>query len=383
MTPTTTLGVKSDCFSMTQIAQLHLQHFRNCTQAQCTLSSGLNLFVGDNAAGKTSFIEAIWLLATGRSFRTSKSHHLIQHDQNQSVIFSQVTSSHNADKTHKLGMQKSATNTVLKVDGEVVKGQINLASLIPVQLLTPESHRLLEEGPKMRRQFMDWGCFYQSSDFIMQWRLYQRSLKQRNHALKRHLPQAQVQLWDYQLVETALKIDAIRQDYLQALEPYLLTFCQALMPEIEEAVVCQYRAGWPKSTDDLLSLMTQNYAKDRQVGHTQYGAHRADIRFKFGNQEAINTLSRGQQKLFVCALLLAQASLHEKVMNEPVIMLIDDLPAELDENHRLKLLELLQVLNIQHLITSTSQSLIPILNPNNTKIWKIELGHLTEQTFQA
>ncbi|MEA3404690.1 MAG: DNA replication/repair protein RecF [Pseudomonadota bacterium] len=374
-----TLGAKSNQSSMTQISQLHLQNFRNCTQAQCQLSSGLNLFVGDNAAGKTSFIEAIWLLATGRSFRTSKSHHLIQYDQQQSVIFSQVISSHNADKIHKLGMQKSASNTILKVDGEVIKGQIHIASLIPVQLLTPESHRLLEEGPKARRQFMDWGCFYQSSDFIKLWRLYQRSLKQRNQALKKRLPQAQVQLWDHHLVETALKIDAIRQNYLEELHPYLVTFCQALMPELSGEVVCQYRSGWPKNTENLLELMEQNYHKDSQVGHTQYGAHRADIRFKFGGQEAMNTLSRGQQKLFVCALLLAQASLHEKVVNEPVIMLIDDLPAELDENHRLKLLELLQVLNIQHLITSTSESLIPILNPDTSKIWLIESGKLIEK----
>ncbi len=361
---------------MTQINQLHLQNFRNCTQAQCQLSSGLNLFVGDNAAGKTSLIEAIWLLATGRSFRTAKSHHLIQHEQQKSVIFCQLASSHQADKTHKIGMQKSAQQTLLKVDGEPVKGQIHITSLIPVQLLTPESHRLLEEGPKARRQFMDWGCFYQNRDFIQLWRLYQRSLKQRNHALKKRLPQAQVQLWDQQLVSTALQIDAIRQDYLQQLEPYLHTFCQALMPEIEAQVVCQYRAGWPKNTDDLLTLMSQNYPKDSQIGHTQYGAHRADIRFKFAGQEAMQALSRGQQKLFVCALLLAQASLHEKVVNEPVIMLIDDLPAELDENHRLKLLELLQVLNIQHLITSTSADLIPILEPETTSVWQIKKGQL-------
>ena len=363
---------------MTQISQLHLQNFRNCTHAQCQLSTGLNLFVGDNAAGKTSLIEAIWLLATGRSFRTSKSHNLIQHDQPQSIIFTQVTSSHNQNKTHKLGMQKNATQTTLKVDGESVQGQIHVTRLLPVQLLTPESHRLLEEGPKLRRQFMDWGCFYQTPDFLPLWRVYQRALKQRNQALKKHLPQVQVQLWDQQLVETALKIDVIRQDYLADLAPYLATFCQALMPELTEKVVCQYRSGWPKNTDDLLLLMHQNYAKDLQVGHTQYGAHRADIRFKFGPQEAINSLSRGQQKLFVCALLLAQASLHEKVLNEPVIMLIDDLPAELDANHRLKLLELLQVLNIQHFITSTSTSLIPILDPTNTKIWTIDLGNLTE-----
>ena len=147
---------------------------------------------------------------------------------------------------------------------------------------------------------------------------------------------------------------------------------------MHQEVVCQYRAGWPKNAPDLLQLLEQNFDKDMQMGHTQYGAHRADIRFKFGSLEAINTLSRGQQKLFVCALLLAQASLHEKVVNEPVIMLIDDLPAELDETHRLKLLELLQILNIQHIITSTSESLIPVLNPETTKIWHIDLGKFTQ-----
>jgi len=83
-----------------------------------------------------------------------------------------------------------------------------------------------------------------------------------------------------------------------------------------------------------------------------------------------------KQKLFVCALLLAQASLHEKVVNEPVIMLIDDLPAELDEIHRTKLLELLQILNIQHIITTTSKDLIPILNKETSKTWCIQLGQV-------
>lgn len=235
----------------------------------------------------------------------------------------------------------------------------------------------MEEGPKARRQFMDWGCFHQSESFMHHWRNYQKGLKQRNHALKKQLPQSQVQLWDHAIVENALQIDAIRQQYLTDLTPYLVTFCQALMPEISSEVVLQYRAGWPKTVEDLHELYRQNFNKDRQLGHTQYGAHRADIRFKFDNQEAINTLSRGQQKLFVCALLLAQASLHEKVVNEPVIMLIDDLPAELDETHRFKLLELLQILNIQHIITSTAEDLIPILNPSLSSVWSLAKGQLS------
>jgi len=374
----TTAGVKS---SMTQLNQLTIQNFRNCNSAHFALSSGLNLIIGNNAAGKTAVIEAIWLLATGRSFRSQKSQHLIQHNADSATVFSETQSSHNPTHTYKIGLQKTLENTILRLDGETIKSQGPIAKRLPIQLLTPESHKLLEEGPKARRQFMDWGCFHQSDTFMPLWRNYQRGLKQRNHALKKRLPKEQVQLWDQALVENALQIDVIRQKYLEELTPYLVTFCQALMPEIEPEVVCQYRAGWPKTTDDLLALYQHNFAKESQLGHTQYGAHRADIRFKFNNQEAMYILSRGQQKLFVCALLLAQASLHEKVVNEPVIMLIDDLPAELDEIHRTKLLELLQILNIQHIITSTSDNLIPILNKETTQAWYIQSGAITPKSI--
>ncbi|QCU89125.1 DNA replication/repair protein RecF [Thiomicrorhabdus sediminis] len=364
---------------MTQLLQLNIEQFRNCQSSHFQLSKGLNLIIGENAAGKTAIIEAVWLLATGRSFRSQKNHHLIRHQQSQCTLFAEVASSTDTDKRHKLGMQKSADSTLLRVDGDNVKSQTELAKLLPIQLLTPESHKLLEEGPKARRQFMDWGCFHQWPEFMPPWRNYQRALKQRNQALKKKLPAAQIQLWDQILVDSALQVDQYRRQYIDDLTPYLVTFCQALMPEIEFEVRCHYRAGWPKNTEDLSALLQANLIKDQQLGHTQYGAHRADIRFRFNNQEAMQILSRGQQKLFVCALLLAQASLHEKVVNEPVIMLIDDLPAELDANHRLKLLELLQLLNIQHIITTTAQDLIPILDAETTAIWQIRKGQVSAQ----
>ena len=361
---------------MTQLSKLTIQNFRNCESARLDFAEGLNLIVGDNAAGKTALIETLWLMATGRSFRSQKSKHLIKNGHDTTTLFCEARSSDNPINSQKITIQKTLDNTVLRLNGETIKSHGPIARQLPIQLLTPESHKLLEEGPKARRQFMDWGCFHQSDNFMQSWRNYQKGLKQRNHALKKRLPKTQVQLWDNQLVENALIIDEIRQAYLAELTPYLVTFCQALMPEVDNEVVCQYRAGWPQATEDLLELYAANFEKDMQTGHTQYGCHRADIRFKFAGQEAINTLSRGQQKLFVCALLLAQASLHEKVVNEPVIMLIDDLPAELDKNHRLKLLELLQILNIQHIITSTSESLITNLNPENAKIWHIKNGQL-------
>ncbi len=359
---------------MTYIRQLTIQNFRNCQHLSGQFSSGLNLIIGDNASGKTSIIEAIWFLATGRSFRSAQVKHLIQHQHTSLTVFTEV---HTKQKTYRLGIQKHPKKTQLRINGQPVNTQSIVAQHLPVQLLTPESHKLLEDGPKTRRQFIDWGCFHQSEDFMPLWRTYQRTLKQRNQALKQQLPKAQIQLWDAPLIESAFKIDQFRQNYLEQLTPYLIQFCQALMPEISEHIICQYQSGWPKNTPDLALLYTHNFHKDLSAGYTQYGVHRADVRFKFSGQEAIHILSRGQQKLFVCALLLAQASLHENLQKEPVIMLIDDLPAELDTTHRLKLLELLQSLNIQHIITATSDTLIPIISPQTTQRWKLSNGHLT------
>ena len=362
---------------MTQISQLQLTQFRNIQQAHCQLAPSLNLFIGDNAAGKTSLIEAMWLLTTGRSFRASRSKEVIQLDKSEATIFVEINSQQTTS-THRIATQKSQEQNLLRMDGQNIKGQSQIASNLPLQLLTPESHKLLEEGPKARRNFMDWGCFHQEKAFINFWRQFQRSLKQRNSALKQRLSLQMIQLWDDALISNALQIDQIRQAYLQQLTPYLQEFCRALMPELTTDVVCHYRSGWPKNTENLAELMQQNLAKDQQLGHTQYGAHRADIRFRFNGREALQTLSRGQQKLFVCALLLAQAKLHQTNSGEPVIMLIDDLPAELDQKHRLKLLQLLQELKIQHLITSTALELIPILNPSASKCWRIDQGQVQE-----
>jgi len=358
---------------LSKIKTLTITNFRNIKQAQLSFSDGLNLIIGDNAAGKTALIEAIWVLSSGRSFRTAKPSHLINSAQTEFTLFAELTQS---EQHYKVGMARSIDKSKCKINGEIAPSQAEMASRLPVQLLTPESHRLLEDGPKARRQFLDWGCFHYSSEFIQHWRGYQRALKQRNNALKKHLPQSQTQLWDNQIIELALKIDAIRSSYIQQLTPFVVEFCAALMPEMVETVELGYRAGWPKASESFAKLFAENYSKDAKQGFTQYGCHRADLRFKFAGTEAMLKLSRGQQKLFVCALLLAQASLFELKSNEQVIMLIDDLPAELDEKHRLTLLKLLNGLNIQHIISTTSADLIPNLHPDNASFFIIEEGNL-------
>ena len=361
---------------MARLKQLRLSHFRNCANAKLELAPKLNLLIGDNAAGKTSVIEALWYLVSGRSFRSAQSKALIQSEQEEFVVFAELVTEQAAHLSHKIGLQKNSDQTLLRCDGQKLNSHAELARLLPIQMLTPESHKLLEEGPKARRQFMDWGCFHQSSDFIHHWRYYQRALKQRNQALKQKQSNQQIQLWDFALITSSEKISQLRQSYVEQLIPLVQSYCEILMPELQAPMECSFRPGWPLSQPDLGQLMQQNLLKDRQLGHTQYGAHRADLRFKFNGTEARQMLSRGQQKLFVCALLLAQAKLQQQLHQEPAIMLIDDLPAELDQQHRRTLMTLLDQLDIQHLVTSTAADLIEIIDPEQSAQWKIELGKI-------
>ena len=366
-------------FPMAQIDCLKLQHFRNLSQIEWTLGSGQNIIVGDNAAGKTAIIEALWFLASGRSFRANQPKQLIQQDHNQFTLYCEVAHQH---RTHRLGLCRDAIQTIIHLDGQKNATQSDLSQCLPLQLLTPESHQLLTEGPKARRRFLDWGCFFHYAEFIGHWRQFQRALKQRNMALKQQRPLDEIALWDKNLIGAGLAVNAIRSDYLHKLEPILLDFAEYLMPRFNEqhSLTLSFYPGWSSHYQNFGDSLQQYLSKDRQLGFTQYGPHRMDIRIKVDQQDALMRLSRGQQKLLVCSLLLAQAQYLAEQSGESVIMLIDDLPAELDETHRFKLLNLLQEMHIQHLVTTTALELIPATHKDSRHVFYLHNSQLRPST---
>ncbi|SFR56539.1 DNA replication/repair protein RecF [Thiomicrospira sp. ALE5] len=361
---------------MACIKQLKLQNFRNIEQLDWELDCGQNIIVGDNAAGKTAIIEALWYLASGRSFRTNKPKQLIQQDHQAFTIFCDVA---HQTRQYRLGVNRDNEKTDIHLNGKKATSQSALSQCLPLQLLTPESHQLLTEGPKARRRFLDWGCFYHYPDFLTHWQQFQRALKQRNMALKQRCPQDQIALWDKTLVTAGTQINQIRMDYLHQLQPILHDFAEYLMPRFNQQhqLTLSFFPGWHNPSTDLHQILQSHLIKDSQLGHTQYGPHRMDIKIKVDQQDALSRLSRGQQKLFVCSMLLAQAQHLAEQTSESVIMLIDDLPAELDETHRFKLLNLLQEMQIQHLVSTTASELIPKMSKGKPKTIYIQQGEIT------
>lgn len=353
------------------ITLLRVDRVRNLQGVDIRPHAQLNIIHGENASGKTSLLEAIYLLSTARSFRTHRIQHVIQHEKDKLTVFARLRSGSHG---HQLGVERSRRKTEIRVDNETVHQASVLTRHLPLQLITPQVSSLLEQGPKMRRRFLDWGVFHVKHDYLANWRAFHRVLQQRNAALRQHLATTQITAWDNSLVEAAMVITRSRQEYLAGLLPILQEYSQQLIQQPPEL---GYQQGWPIE-EALDRLLAESLPRDRERGHTQYGPHRAELVFKFNGVPAQEVLSRGQLKLFISAMQLAQVSHLARERGIQCVILLDDLAAELDRNKRAALLDLLLATRAQVFITVTETALLDIAPAQGYKMFHVEHGRIRE-----
>lgn len=341
----------------------------------CSFSLGsLNVFYGLNGSGKTSILEAIYLLSTGRSFRTSNVRKMIQDGQSVCTVFTRMS------QGQQLGISKNIQgNQLLKRNGVIVSSMSEFASDLPMQLIHPENMDLIESGSKQRRQLLDWLLFYVEPNFYTHWLRYQRALAQRNALLKTEtLENAQWQVWEQELSHQALLLHNMRIAVFSEWLTFIQSALELLLPKI--TIQVDYVAGFDIDVN-LATQLQESRFKDKQRGFTQIGAHRADLRFKTDMGLAELILSRGQKKLLVCALKLAQVEFLRN-RQKPCMVLLDDLASELDINARERLLQSLVELEAQVLITTVeANSVWPLLQTfdKRAKLFHVEQGEILLQ----
>lgn len=352
------------------IETLELSQFRNIKASKLAFSPKMNLIYGNNGDGKTSLLEAIHYLSLGKSFRTHLIARIVQQGCEAFSIFGNVAGV-------PIGVQRDLDGGCqLRMSGEDVKSIAEIAQRIPIQLINPEAYRLLNEGPKFRREFMDWGLFHVEHQFFPFWRKMQRALKQRNLALKMRAPKEEIALWDTSFVENALKIDDLRRVYIDTFRPIFIETLEKLI-EINGLEVL-YKRGWPKD-QDLAPLLDSTFYQDLRTGHTQYGPHRADLQINIDGVPAKDILSRGQQKIFVYAMRLAQGIALKRQSGKACTYLIDDLPAELDDGKKAALFDILQALDEQTFITAIDlESLEALTGDESAAMFHVERGVIKE-----
>jgi DNA replication and repair protein RecF len=323
-------------------------------------------FFGPNGAGKTSLLEGIYLLGRGRSFRTRHSRRLIQHGQERFSVYGELSLK---SRNHRLGVGLGPSGLELRLDSEPAVGMSSLAKIMPVHVIDPNIHSLIEGSPGDRRRFLDWGVFHVEHGYLDAWRRYRRTLGQRNAALK--LGQGSA-VWDASLLEAGTEVDIARRRYAEDLVTALEGLGEALLGSPLEV---SYRAGWPEGLDFCKALEASNN-RDLANGTTHVGPHRADLSVKLASRSVREEVSRGQQKLVAAGLILAQIKVFAANNENGGLLLVDDPAAELDGAALSALLSALDKLPAQQIITGLTESILP--PAPGFPVFHVEQGHITK-----
>lgn len=335
-----------------RLIRLEVKNLRIIESAGLEPESGLNLIAGANASGKSSVLEAIQLLCTGRSFRSRRAEDFIRRGAAKARVHAGVREE-DGDLLA-VGVEKRPGSTRMRFAETEVRSASVLARRLPLVVIPPDSQRLVFDGADLRRRLLDWGLFHVEQDYVSVHQNYRRVLQQRNAQLRTApVPQA-LAPWNAELEEVAGQLHALRQVHLQRILPRVSKLAGELA-RVEVSI--HYRPGWDE-TVPLSQVLTTTLARDAARGYTGAGPHRADLELRVGALPAHQVLSRGEAKLVCVALWLALARDHQSQSGRAPVILIDDLAAELDPENRQRVLETLFELGFQSFVTSVSKRLL-------------------------
>ena len=307
------------------LTALRVHAFRNIADASIEPSSGINWLAGPNGSGKTSVLEAIHVLARGRSFRSGSVQAVIRDGASSLRV---VGRRERPDRS--LGVERGRKEWRGRIDGEECRRVSEFARSLPLVLVEPASHQLVDGGPDVRRAFLDWGLFHVEHAYLDHWRRYARLLRQRNAALKQALPDAMFDALEPAMAEAGDVVDRMRDRYVHRLATSAARVLGAVELRVPD-IVLDYRPSGGGGLD-YLPVLRDSRERDREQGFTRLGPHRADLSIRSEGRLAAPRLSRGQQKLVALLLKLAELDALRSAPVQP-LLLLDDPVSELDGPH--------------------------------------------------
>lgn len=349
------------------LTSLSIENVRCIESANLELDPRGTGIVGPNGAGKTSLLESIFFLAHGRSFRTSQRAKLIGPKTSSARVVGSISLPDQRWIT--AGVEHGSGRTRARLGGRDVAGISEIAELLPVQVIEPGVHRLIEEGSVRRRRMLDWGVFHVKHEFLVPWRRYQRALAQRNAALRAN---TDPRIWDSELEVCAGEVDSLRRAYFEILSAQFAELASSLLGQRCEI---EYHRGWPDEKT-ITEALRDARSRDLRLKTTTVGPHRADVIFRVDGAVARDRVSRGQQKVIASAFVLAQLLVSTPHTDRRPCLLLDDPAAELDVDSLGKILRAIEQTPAQLIVTS--------LNPAGLR--GIEIGktfHVEQGRFTA
>ena len=357
-----------------RLSRLEIRRLRRLAEVAVHPGPGLNLLVGDNGAGKTSLLEAVHLLAYGRSFRGRVRDGLVASGAEALEVYAEWDEEVGG-RARRAGLRHGGQSWEGRLDGQPVGSLGELCAALAAVSFEPGSHALVSGGGEPRRRYVDWGLFHVEPEFLPLWRRYARALKQRNSLLKQRAGAGQMDAWDHELAGAGEPMTRLRETYLQQLQDPLGAISADLAPGLGAATV-EFQPGWRRDELPLVDALLLARERDLQSGFTSVGPHRADWRIRHAALPNGETLSRGQAKLTALTCVLAQAEHYAARRGEWPVVLLDDLASELDRSHQQRVLARLAAGDAQVFITGTEPPAETALQGRPHAVFHVEQGQL-------
>jgi len=345
---------------------LRIGHLRNIAALEIE-PEGFNLIVGPNGSGKSSILEGIYLLVRGHSFRERSLNPIVMRGCEKVNLFGRLIRD---GRRIDLGVEKSPEGTLLKRNGENVRRLSEIAQEAPLLIHTPQSVDILDREPEQRRRLVDWGVFHVEHSYRETASRYQRALSQRNAALKSRLSR-DAAIWEEELASSGERMEKARIGFVGELLGQFTTLIQdkGLLADVS----FHWQQGWALD-EPLQKTLARTRERDLERGFTQLGPHRSDIVFSCGNALARRVLSRGQKKLLLFFLQMAQAAIIVKKHQCSPVLLLDDISSELDAVSRGRIAKCLEDYPGQRFVTALSAD--PLFLSASPRMFHVEHGCL-------
>lgn len=356
-----------------RITRLDAAGLRRFERISVAPGPSLNLFTGRNGAGKTSLLEAIHLMAYGRSFRGRVRDGLVQEGAAAAEVF--VEWEEQGGRIRRAGLRHSGQAWEGRLDGAVVTQLGELCAALAVVTFEPGSHDLVTGAAENRRRLLDWALFHVEPDFLRLWRRYARALKQRNALLKAGARPDELDGWEQELADSGETMTRSRETYLQRWHARFRAEAAELVPTIG-ADRMELQPGWRREELSLADALLLARPRDLAAGFTSVGPHRADLRIGYSGLPGREALSRGQAKLTALALLLSQARLHAELAGDWPVIALDDLASELDRDHQKRVVEDLVATGAQVFVTGTDVPPALADHADQLRHFHVEAGQL-------
>lgn len=379
------------------IKRLRATNFRNYSQLDVSLNSGVNILLGENGQGKTNFLEAIFITSKGSSFRPGTSTNWIHTGNNIGASVVAYMKKQNNFK-HELKLALEGNRKVFFVDNKKAT-RSKILKEFPCVLFSPESLSVVKSGPEARRELIDDFLISHtpsSLDFI---EAFGRILRSRNRLLrdtKRGLLTNKLEInqvldsLDPKFIETATQFTEARLTAIRAIQPDLNEMLKRLFPlpgnvdiSVDYLISGESAQNW--NTEQIKQaiecrLKSLRYA-ELESGVSLVGPQKHDIRFLFSGQDARYFCSQGQQRAIILSFKMAQIMYHYRVHHEYPILLLDDVLSELDQERRTNLIEALKSIESQIIVTTTDLSFSRDFGGSELMVYRVKKGTILESRF--